>query len=104
MVRIGDIELVALNDGVCKLPQEFYVGLDFATHQNLLSDDGLVHIPVGCFLLRTGETVVLVDAGIGDLDLGWARGGELPATRSAQPASGPRTSTSSSAVTCTPTT
>jgi glyoxylase-like metal-dependent hydrolase (beta-lactamase superfamily II) len=79
MVRIGDIELVALNDGVCKLPQGFYVGLDFATHQDLLSDDGLVHIPVGCFLLRTGETVVLVDAGIGDLDLGWARGGELPA-------------------------
>ena len=78
-VPVGEIELTALNDGFCKLPQEFYVGLDFATHQDLLSDDGLVHIPVGCFLIRTGATTVLVDAGIGDLDVGWAQGGELPA-------------------------
>ena len=44
-----------MNDGVCKSPQEFYVGLDFAAH--------------------AGDTTVLVDAGLGDLDVGWARGG-----------------------------
>jgi hypothetical protein len=31
-MRIGDIELVPLSDGVCKMPQSFYVGLDFGTH------------------------------------------------------------------------
>ena len=77
-MRIGDLELLAVNDGLCKLPQQFYVGLDFAAHAELLADDGRVHIPIGCFVVRTGDTTVLVDAGLGDLDVGWARGGELP--------------------------
>jgi glyoxylase-like metal-dependent hydrolase (beta-lactamase superfamily II) len=37
-----------------------------------------VHIPVGCFVLRTGGLTVLVDAGIGDVEVDWATGGELP--------------------------
>jgi glyoxylase-like metal-dependent hydrolase (beta-lactamase superfamily II) len=78
VVRVGDIELVPLNDGVCKMSQEFYVGLDFAVHEELLADDGRVHIPIGCFLLRGGAKTVLVDAGLGDVDLGWAQGGDLP--------------------------
>jgi glyoxylase-like metal-dependent hydrolase (beta-lactamase superfamily II) len=77
-MRIGDIELTPLNDGMCKMPQDFYVGLDFSTHRELVAEDGLVHIPLGCFLIRTGETVVLIDAGLGHLELGWGRGGELP--------------------------
>ena len=85
--RKGDIELVPLNDGICKMSQEFYVGLDFANHTELLADDGLVHIPVGCFLLRTGGTTVLIDAGLGDVDVGWGRGGELPAAFGAAGAS-----------------
>ena len=77
-MRIGDIELVPLSDGICKMPQDFYVGLDFDTHQDMLAEDGRVHIPIGCFLLRSGGKTVLIDAGLGDLDLGWARGGGLP--------------------------
>ncbi|MDQ3106724.1 MAG: MBL fold metallo-hydrolase [Actinomycetota bacterium] len=77
-MRIGDLELLPVNDGLCKLPQQFYVGLDFSAHAELLADDGRVHIPIGCFVVRTGDTTVLVDAGLGDLDVGWARGGELP--------------------------
>jgi glyoxylase-like metal-dependent hydrolase (beta-lactamase superfamily II) len=75
---IGQIELVALSDGVCRMPQEFYVGLDFTTHQHLLASDGTVHIPIGCFLLRTANTTVLVDAGIGDVSEDWVDGGRLP--------------------------
>jgi glyoxylase-like metal-dependent hydrolase (beta-lactamase superfamily II) len=78
-VQVGDLELVPLNDGLCKLPQEFYIGLDFAAHQEMLADDGRVHIPIGCFLVRTGDVTVLVDAGLGDVDVGWARDGDLPA-------------------------
>ena len=61
------------------MPQAFYIGLDFGTHEELLADDGLVHIPIGCFLLRSGGSTVLIDAGLGDVDVGWGRGGELPA-------------------------
>ncbi|HEV8065855.1 MAG TPA: MBL fold metallo-hydrolase, partial [Acidimicrobiales bacterium] len=78
-MHIGDIELVPLSDGTCKMPQQFYVGLDFAKHEELLAEDGTVHIPVGCFLLRCADKTVLVDAGLGAVDVGWASGGELPA-------------------------
>jgi glyoxylase-like metal-dependent hydrolase (beta-lactamase superfamily II) len=77
-MRIGELELLPVDDGLCKLPQQFYVGLDFAAHPELLADDGRVHIPIGCFVVRTGDTTVLVDAGLGDVDVGWARGGDLP--------------------------
>jgi glyoxylase-like metal-dependent hydrolase (beta-lactamase superfamily II) len=77
-VRIGDIDLLPLNDGACALPQDFYTGVDFATHPELLGADGLIHMPIGCFLLRNGDSTVLVDAGIGNLRVAWARGGELP--------------------------
>ena len=93
-MSVGAIDLFALSDGTCRLPQEFYVGLNFETHQDLLADDGLVHIPVGCFLVRIGETTVLIDAGIGDIDLGWARGGDLPAAMLGAGACAPKTSTS----------
>jgi glyoxylase-like metal-dependent hydrolase (beta-lactamase superfamily II) len=83
-MRIGDLDLISLNDGLCKLPQEFYVGLDFSTHQDLLADDGFVHIPIGCFVVRSGDTTVLIDAGLGDVDKGWAKGGGLPAALRAE--------------------
>lgn len=78
-MRIGDIELVPLDDGLCKLPQQFYIGLDFEAHPELLADDGRVHIPIGCYLIRTEDRTVLLDAGLGPVDVGWARGGDLPA-------------------------
>jgi glyoxylase-like metal-dependent hydrolase (beta-lactamase superfamily II) len=78
VVRVGEIDLVPLNDGICKMPQEFYIGLDFDAHKELLADDGRVHIPIGCFLLRSGDTTVLIDAGLGDVEVEWGRGGELP--------------------------
>lgn len=78
-MRIGDIELVPLNDGECMMDQDFYVGLDFASHQDMLAEDGRVHIPIGCFLLRSGSRTVLIDAGLGDIEVGWGRGGALPA-------------------------
>ena len=35
---IGEIELLPLNDGFCRLPPEFYVGLDWSTHQDMLTN------------------------------------------------------------------
>jgi len=77
-MRIGELDLIPLNDGLCKLSRDFYVGLDFTAHPELLGEDGTVHIPIGCFLMRSGDETILIDAGLGDFDVGWARGGELP--------------------------
>ena len=82
-MRIGDIELIPLSDGTIWLPPEFYVGLDFATHQDLLAPDGRVHIPIGCYLIRSGGRTLLLDAGMGPTEISWGRGGELPHALSA---------------------
>lgn len=78
-MKIGDVELLPLNDGTIRLPPAFYVGLDWSTHADLLSPDGFIEIPIGCFLLRSGDRVVLLDAGMGTRTTEWGTGGELPA-------------------------
>lgn len=76
-LRIGDIELVALSDGECFLPPQFYAGVDVAAH-GLVADDGRVHIPIGCYLVRTGDRLLLLDAGLGPVTTSWGAGGALP--------------------------
>lgn len=77
-MHIGDIEVIPLSDGTAWLPPEFYVGLDFAGHQELLAPDGRVHIPIGCYVIRTARRNVLLDAGMGPVEVSWGRGGLLP--------------------------
>ena len=77
-MRIGDIELVAVNDGECFLPPAFYVGLDAEAH-GMVAGDGRVHIPIGCYLIRTKGRTVLLDTGLGPVAESWGRGGDLPA-------------------------
>jgi glyoxylase-like metal-dependent hydrolase (beta-lactamase superfamily II) len=83
-MKIGEIDLIPLSDGLCRLPQQFYVGLDFEAHPELLTADGKIEIPIGCYLVRTGDRLVLLDAGLGPVSVGWAEGGGLPAALAAQ--------------------
>lgn len=78
-MRIGDIDLIPVNDGMMGMDQDFYVGLDFAGHPELLADDGRVYIPIGCFLVRSGGVTVLIDAGLGVLVTEAVTCGLLPA-------------------------
>jgi glyoxylase-like metal-dependent hydrolase (beta-lactamase superfamily II) len=78
-VKIGEIDLIPLSDGVCKLPPQFYVGLDFDKHPEMLDAEGKIEIPIGCYLIRTGDRLILLDAGLGPVSVGWAEGGLLPA-------------------------
>ena len=84
-IRIGDIEITALNDGTSRLPAMFYPGLDVGIHPEVLDEDGTVHIPAGCFLIRTPSRTILVDAGIGPVTWSTRRGchgpGRLPVSR-----------------------
>lgn len=78
-MNVGDIEVVPLSDGTAMMPKDFWVGFDFERHPGVLHPDGRIHMPIGCFLVRTGGGTVLLDAGLGPLDTEWARGGDLPA-------------------------
>jgi glyoxylase-like metal-dependent hydrolase (beta-lactamase superfamily II) len=73
-LKVGDIEVVALSDGTSRLPPMFFPGLDFAAHPEVLDEDGTVHIPTGCFLIRTSGRTILVDAGLGPLNVEYPEG------------------------------
>src|SRR4051812_37044639 len=77
-IRVGDIDIIPVSDGVAKLPRDYFAGADWEQHRALLHEDGSMHLPIGCFVVRTGDRTVLVDCGLGPLDLGWLVGGRLP--------------------------
>jgi glyoxylase-like metal-dependent hydrolase (beta-lactamase superfamily II) len=77
-MKVGDIDVTPLSDGEAVLPPAFWVGFDGEAHPELLGPDGNLHMPIGCYLVRTGDTVVLLDAGMGPHDTGWGKGGDLP--------------------------
>jgi glyoxylase-like metal-dependent hydrolase (beta-lactamase superfamily II) len=78
-VRVGDIDVVPLSDGTAMMPKAFWAGFDFERHPDVLAPDGRIHMPIGCYLVRTGDLTVLLDAGLGPTDTDWAKGGDLPA-------------------------
>jgi glyoxylase-like metal-dependent hydrolase (beta-lactamase superfamily II) len=77
-VNVGDIAVLPVNDGDIHLPPAFWSGLDWSTHADLLDPNGMIAMPIGCFLIRTGDHVVLLDAGLGAHDTPWGSGGALP--------------------------
>lgn len=87
---VGDITIEPVLDGVVRLPPTAaYGGMgaatgargsseeDWAPHQGLLGDDGMLEIGLGGFLVRSGDRVVLVDTGVGELDRGVFHGGQF---------------------------
>jgi glyoxylase-like metal-dependent hydrolase (beta-lactamase superfamily II) len=80
VTQVGDIDVIAVSDGVGRLPKAYFPQSDWTGHDELFDADGTMHIPIGCFIIRTGDTTVLVDAGIAPVDVGWATGGSLPAS------------------------
>jgi glyoxylase-like metal-dependent hydrolase (beta-lactamase superfamily II) len=70
-VRIGDIQLHAVSDGTfVARPSYFGHQLPTDAHPEVFDRDHTAWLPIGCFLVRTGERVVLVDAGLGPDRLG----------------------------------
>ena len=77
-MKVGNIEVVPLSDGTAMMPKAFWVGFDFERHPDVLAPDGRIHMPIGCYLVRTGDQLVLLDAGMGPHENEWGRGGDLP--------------------------
>ncbi len=76
---VGSIDVFALDDGLMHVPPSFYVGFDAESHADMVAPDGTIHVPIGCFLIRTEGTVLLVDAGVGQIPMRSVEGGLLKA-------------------------
>ena len=77
-MKVGEIEITPMSDGFVRLPPEYFRNADWSVHRDLLGPDGNLEIPVGTFLVRTGALTVLIDAGLGPVDAGFMKGGDLP--------------------------
>jgi glyoxylase-like metal-dependent hydrolase (beta-lactamase superfamily II) len=65
-MRIGDLDLHPISDGTfVARPRYFGDHLAPETHPELFNRHGTAWLPIGCFLVRTHDRVVLIDAGFG---------------------------------------
>jgi len=76
-VRIGPIAIEPLADGYFTAPDDFFGDADLTTHPEILDHDGRLRLPIGCFLVRSGDQTVLIDAGVGPVHNEAFDGGRL---------------------------
>lgn len=78
---VGDLRIEPVHDGAAVLPASAaYAQADdeaWAAHRQFLDADGNLELALGGFLIRTGDRVVLVDAGLGAIERGPFKGGAL---------------------------
>ncbi|WP_458524458.1 MBL fold metallo-hydrolase [Onishia taeanensis] len=69
-MMLGEVEITALNDGTVRLPMHELLHLP-ADQAKAIFEDAYLNVPVetsvNAFLINTGDTLVLVDAGAGSL-------------------------------------
>lgn len=81
-MRIGAIEILPVFDGVgreqaAEVLTRPGVSDAWACHADQVDEHGVLRLDLGGFLVRTGERVVLVDAGVGTIDNGQYAGGRF---------------------------
>jgi glyoxylase-like metal-dependent hydrolase (beta-lactamase superfamily II) len=87
-VKVGDIEILPVLDGTgrevaAEVLSRPGVADAWACHAEHVDADGVLTLPLGGFLVRTGERVVVVDAGVGGINNGkYTGGGFLDSLRS----------------------
>ena len=60
------------------MPPQYFVNAGLTGHEEMFGPDGMIECQLGCFVVRTGETTVLVDTGVGPYDNPFFHGGRLP--------------------------
>jgi hypothetical protein len=65
-VRIGDLSVHPVSDGTFVVrPAYFGSHVLPGAHPEFFSRHQAVWLPIGCFLVRAGDRLVLIDAGLG---------------------------------------
>ncbi|MEX0682255.1 MAG: MBL fold metallo-hydrolase [Dehalococcoidia bacterium] len=79
--KVGDLEVLAVSDGVAATPPTVYfrgtTDEHWAKHKRWLNHAGLVEFPFSCFLVQTGGKKVLIDTGLGPVNMFGFTGGSL---------------------------
>jgi glyoxylase-like metal-dependent hydrolase (beta-lactamase superfamily II) len=67
-MRLGDVEIEGLSDGILKTSLDLVIGMERAQADRLVggTDNGSLYIPVNNFLIRRGGKTILIDAGAGN--------------------------------------
>ena len=77
-MRVGELEVLPVIDGVARLPvRETFTTMapeSWEPHRRFLTDDGLLELALGGFLLRGNGRVALIDTGVGMLTGAFAGG------------------------------
>jgi glyoxylase-like metal-dependent hydrolase (beta-lactamase superfamily II) len=82
-MRVGALEILPVPDGWARMPAGNLLRNTsdrpdaWLPHEQFLTEDGKIELSLGGFLVRTGDRVVLVDAGAGRIDNETYHGGQL---------------------------
>lgn len=82
-LRVGSLTVQPVQDGIAVLEPTMFTLAgdgspgDWSGHGHLLDGDGLLRVPVGVFVVRTGDVTVMLDAGVGETDDPMFAGHEL---------------------------
>jgi glyoxylase-like metal-dependent hydrolase (beta-lactamase superfamily II) len=64
-MRVGDLVISAISDGTFIAGPDYFGASSVDGHRDLFDRHGQAWLPIGCFLIRSGSRLVLVDAGMG---------------------------------------
>jgi glyoxylase-like metal-dependent hydrolase (beta-lactamase superfamily II) len=76
-IRVGDIVVHPIFDGTAVLTPDMWAGSDWTEHRHLLDEANRLVVPVGAFLVRVGDKLLLLDAGVGEVRDDMFDGGQL---------------------------
>lgn len=79
--KIGHLDVTVLSDGFARAPGTMYfqgtTAEQWEPHKRWLDHAGNVEFPFSCFLVRSGDQTVLIDTGLGPVDMFGFKGGDL---------------------------
>ena len=79
--KIGGLDVLALSDGTITYPPHAYFREttpdQWQPHKRWLDHQGMMKFQLGCFLVRSGGKRILIDTGLGALQMYVFRGGAL---------------------------
>jgi glyoxylase-like metal-dependent hydrolase (beta-lactamase superfamily II) len=79
--KIGDLDVTVLSDGAARAPGTVYfqgtTAEQWEPHKRWLDHQGNVEFPFTCFVVRSGDRTILIDTGLGQVNMFGITGGSL---------------------------